>query len=65
MSTSVSPALEELASAMGGDAVLTSDEDLREFRDPLAFEKMPAPTNVRMKPASMIICTRTYFMRLS
>jgi 4-cresol dehydrogenase (hydroxylating) len=38
MSTSVSPALEELASAVGGDAVLTSDDGLREFRDPFAFE---------------------------
>jgi 4-cresol dehydrogenase (hydroxylating) len=38
MSTSVSPALEELASAVGGDAVLTADDDLREFRDPFAFE---------------------------
>ena len=32
---------------------------------PLAIVKMPAPTNVRMNPASMIICTRMYFIRLS
>ena len=37
MSTTVSPALEELANAVGPDALLTSDEDLREFRDPFAF----------------------------
>ena len=36
MSTTVSPAIEELAGALGADAVLTSDEDLREFRDPFA-----------------------------
>jgi 4-cresol dehydrogenase (hydroxylating) flavoprotein subunit len=38
MSTSVSPGLEELASAVGEEAVLTSEADLREFRDPFAFE---------------------------
>jgi 4-cresol dehydrogenase (hydroxylating) len=37
MSTTVSPAIEELAGALGADAVLTSDEDLREFRDPFAY----------------------------
>ena len=37
MSTTVSPAIEELAGALGADAVLTSDEDLREFRDPFQF----------------------------
>ena len=31
------PALDDLAKAVGSDAVLTSDEDLREFRDPFAF----------------------------
>jgi 4-cresol dehydrogenase (hydroxylating) flavoprotein subunit len=36
MSTTVSPAIEELAGALGAAAVLTSDEDLREFRDPFA-----------------------------
>src|SRR5215218_2365399 len=37
MSTTVSPAIEELAGALGADAVLTSDDDLREFRDPFAY----------------------------
>jgi 4-cresol dehydrogenase (hydroxylating) len=37
MSTTVSPALEELANAVGSEALLTSDEDLREFRDPFAY----------------------------
>jgi hypothetical protein len=32
---------------------------------PSAMVKIPAPTNVRMKPASMIIWTRMYFIRLS
>ena len=32
---------------------------------PLAMSKIPAPTNSRMNPASMIIWTRTYFIRLS
>ena len=32
---------------------------------PLAISKMPAPTNSRMNPASMIIWTRTYFIKLS
>jgi 4-cresol dehydrogenase (hydroxylating) len=35
MSTIVAPALEELANVA---TLLTSDEDLREFRDPFAFE---------------------------
>jgi 4-cresol dehydrogenase (hydroxylating) len=35
MSTTVAPALEELANVA---TLLTSDEDLREFRDPFAFE---------------------------
>jgi 4-cresol dehydrogenase (hydroxylating) len=35
MSTTVSPALDELANVA---TLLTSDEDLREFRDPFAFE---------------------------
>src|SRR5215204_7378639 len=38
MSTTVSGALGELANAVGAEALLTSDEDLREFRDPFAFE---------------------------
>ena len=37
MSTTVSPAIDDFAAAVGEDAVLTSDEDLREFRDPFAF----------------------------
>jgi 4-cresol dehydrogenase (hydroxylating) len=37
MSTTVSPALEELANVVDADALLTSEEDLREFRDPFAF----------------------------
>ena len=37
MSTTVAPALEELANAVDADALLTSEEDLREFRDPFAF----------------------------
>ena len=37
MSTTVSPALEELEAAVGSHALLTSDEQLREFRDPFAF----------------------------
>ena len=37
MSTTVSPALGDLANAVGPDALLTSEEDLREFRDPFAF----------------------------
>src|ERR671916_41351 len=32
-----SAAIEELRSAVGADAVLSSEEDLREFRDPFAF----------------------------
>ena len=32
---------------------------------PSAMVKIPAPTNSRMNPASMIIWTRTYFIRLS
>src|SRR3954467_2791086 len=36
MSTTVAPALEELEAAVGSGALLTSDEDLREFRDPFA-----------------------------
>src|SRR3954454_12724148 len=36
MSTTGSPALEELEAAVGSGALLTSDEDLREFRDPFA-----------------------------
>ena len=35
MSTTVAPALDELANVA---TLLTSDEDLREFRDPFAFE---------------------------
>jgi 4-cresol dehydrogenase (hydroxylating) flavoprotein subunit len=37
MSTTVSPALAELANVVDADALLTSEEDLREFRDPFAF----------------------------
>ena len=36
MSTTASPALEELGTAVGSDALLTSDADLQEFRDPFA-----------------------------
>jgi 4-cresol dehydrogenase (hydroxylating) len=35
--TVASTAIDDFADALGGDAVLTSEEDLREFRDPFAF----------------------------
>jgi 4-cresol dehydrogenase (hydroxylating) len=35
--TVASTAIDEFADAVGSDAVLTSEEDLREFRDPFAF----------------------------
>ena len=38
MSATLSGALEAFADAVGPDAVLTSDEELREFRDPFAYE---------------------------
>jgi 4-cresol dehydrogenase (hydroxylating) flavoprotein subunit len=41
MTTTAPPAtaaIEDFRSAVGADAVLTSEEDLREFRDPFAFE---------------------------